>query len=108
MDNKPDLKKAIDYLTSKILIDIFKNENKHPVDEWCYELDVDQLECTLKDEHGDYLELIQDDVSEFTKMLNNSFEAKLNYFYNEGFLRKENNYYYPVSDAEIQESIDKL
>lgn len=104
MDKTVILQSMAEAIGANILIREFTESSKHPVEEWCYELDINKL----FEEENEYAVLVRDNESDFMQFLNNSIENKLKYLYNEGFLRKENDYYYTVSQKEIEESIEQL
>ncbi len=85
-----------------MLLNELKKNKKHPVDQWCYELDANDL---ADEEHG---ELVSNNMKQFHYLLNSAVERKLNYLYSEGFTRKENGYYYTLSKKEIEDEIKRL
>ncbi len=104
MDKTVILQGMAEAIGANILIREFTESSKHPVEEWCYELDIDKL----FEEENEYAILVKENISDFMQFLNNTIEHKLKYLYTEGFLRKENDYYYTLSQKEIEESIEQL
>ena len=101
MDNT-SLEQLAIIVANDLLLEELKFNKKHPVDQWCYEIDPEDLS-----EEED-VKLVTDNMKQFHYLLNSAVEKKLKYLYSEGFTRKENGYYYTLSKEEIEESITSI
>lgn len=101
MDNNTLEQLAI-IVGTDLLLEELKINKKHPVDQWCYEIDPEDIS-----EEED-AKLVTDNMKQFHYLLNNAVEKKLKYLYSEGFTRKENGYYYTLSKKEIEDSVNNI
>ena len=84
-----------------VLSRAFKESDKVPIDLAC-KVDFDKLSGF------DEGELARSDPDNFVRLLNNYVYKRLNYLYDEGFLDKEEDFYRPYTDKEMQEQIKRL
>jgi hypothetical protein len=105
--DKPDklTEMAISIGANVLCAELIKHK-KHPVDDWCYELDIEKLFRENIDDHEE-VNLVTENPSYFVKMINNTIGQKLNYLYSEGFLRKEDDFYYVLSKEEIEAQVNE-
>ena len=93
---------------SRILCRELQLNKKHAVNEWCYEINLQALEKELFDDNHELVEMVKDNIPHFMRLVNNTVDQKLKYLYYEGFLRKEEDYYYVLSKEELESEINSI
>lgn len=99
---------AINIGANVLCAELIKHK-KHPVDDWCYELNMEKLfeQELYHSDTDEYVNLVKANTPKFMRLINNTIGQKLKYLYDEGYLRKEGDCYYVLSQEEVDAQINE-
>ena len=102
-DTLPKLAKI---LAHQMLLKEFRANKKHSVSNWAYSVDFNALKGLGV--YQEVADLVLENKGMFVDMLNSVIDKKLKYMYDEGFLRKEEDYYIVLTKKEVEEGVRQL